>query len=234
MALALIAVWRLTVFVLTEVGGAEVLRVFGLGLMTLLRVLVLIVLASLVWVPIGVVIGLRPQWSQRIQALAQLLAAFPSNLLFPLAVMFIVTLNLNPEIWLSPLIIFGTQWYILFNVVAGASTIPSELRYAADNLGLKGWLKWRRFYLPAVFPSFVTGAITASGGSWNASIVAEVVTWGKTTLTAPGLGGYIAEMTSRGDFPRIALGIGVMCIFVMSLNRLLWRRLYVLAEKWSR
>ncbi|OZI60383.1 ABC transporter permease [Bordetella genomosp. 11] len=233
-ALALIAVWRLVIFVHAEVGWAEVLRVFGFGLITLVRVLVLIVLASLVWVPVGIMIGLRPAWSQRVQAVAQLLAAFPSNLLFPLAVIVIVAFGLNPEIWLSPLIIFGTQWYILFNVVAGATTIPSELRYAADNLGLKGWLKWRRFYLPAVFPSFVTGAITASGGSWNASIVAEVVTWGKTTLTATGLGGYIADMTSRGDFPRIALGIGVMCVFVMGLNRLLWRRLYVLAEKWSR
>jgi NitT/TauT family transport system permease protein len=233
-ALALIAVWRLAIFVHTEVGWAEVLRVFGLGLITLTRVLVLIALASLVWVPVGIAIGLRPRWSQRIQALAQLLAAFPANLLFPLAVMAIVALHLDPEIWLSPLIIFGTQWYILFNVVAGATTIPSELRYAADNLGLKGWLKWKRFYLPAVFPSFVTGAITASGGSWNASIVAEVVTWGKTTLTATGLGGYIAAMTSQGDFPRIALGIGVMCVFVMGLNRFLWRRLYVLAEKWSR
>jgi NitT/TauT family transport system permease protein len=233
-ALALIAVWRLAVFVHSEVGWSEVARVFGLGLLTLLRVLVLIALASLVWVPVGIVIGLRPRWSQRIQALAQLLAAFPSNLLFPLAVIVIVAFRLNPEIWLSPLIIFGTQWYILFNVVAGATTIPSELRYAADNLGLKGWLKWRRFYLPAVFPSFVTGAITASGGSWNASIVAEVVTWGNTTLTATGLGGYIADMTTRGDFPRIALGIGVMCVFVMGLNRFLWRRLYVLAEKWSR
>jgi NitT/TauT family transport system permease protein len=233
-ALALIAVWRLAIFVHTEVGWAEVLRVFGLGLITLARVLVLIALASLVWVPVGIAIGLRPRWSQRVQALAQLLAAFPANLLFPLAVMVIVALRLDPEIWLSPLIIFGTQWYILFNVVAGATTIPSELRYAADNLGLKGWLKWKRFYLPAVFPSFVTGAITASGGSWNASIVAEVVTWGKTTLTATGLGGYIAAMTSQGDFPRIALGIGVMCVFVMGLNRFLWRRLYVLAEKWSR
>jgi NitT/TauT family transport system permease protein len=233
-ALALIAVWRLAVFVHAEVGWSEALRVLGLGGITLVRVMVLIALASVIWVPLGIMIGLRPRLSQRIQALAQLLAAFPSNLLFPLAVVAIVAFNLNPEIWLSPLMIFGTQWYILFNVVAGASTIPSELRYAADNLGLKGWLKWKRFYLPAVFPSFVTGAITASGGSWNASIVAEVVTWGKTTLTATGLGGYIAEMTEKGDFPRIALGIGVMCIFVMGLNRFFWRRLYLQAEKWSR
>ncbi|WP_233237220.1 ABC transporter permease subunit [Bordetella sp. LUAb4] len=233
-ALALIAVWRLGVFVHAEVGWSEALRVLGLGGITLVRVMVLIALASVVWVPLGIMIGLRPRLSQRIQALAQLLAAFPSNLLFPLAVVAIVAFDLNPEVWLSPLMIFGTQWYILFNVVAGASTIPSELRYAADNLGLKGWLKWKRFYLPAVFPSFVTGAITASGGSWNASIVSEVVTWGKTTLTATGLGGYIAEMTQKGDFPRIALGIGVMCIFVMGLNRYFWRRLYLQAEKWSR
>jgi NitT/TauT family transport system permease protein len=233
-SLILIAVWRLVVFVHGEVGWGEAMHVFGLGGITLVRVLVLMALASLIWVPLGIWIGLRPQLSQRIQAIAQLLAAFPANLLFPLAVILIVRFNLNPEIWLSPLMIFGTQWYILFNVVAGASTIPGELRYAADNLGLKGWLKWRRFYLPAVFGSFVTGAITASGGSWNASIVAEVVTWGNTTLRATGLGGYIAEMTTQGDFPRIALGIGVMCIFVMGLNRFLWRRLYLLAEKWSR
>ena len=126
--------------------------------------------------------------------------------------------------------IFGTQWYILFNVIAGASTIPTEQRLAADNLGLSGWLKWRRFYLPAVFPSLVTGALTATGGSWNASIVAEYVTWGDTTLEAVGLGAYIAEMTSSGDFPRIALGIGVMSLFVMGFNRFVWRRLYAMAE----
>ncbi len=140
-------------------------------------------------------------------------------------------MKLNPDIWLRPLIIFGTQWYLLFNVIAGASTIPNELRQAASNLGLKGWLLWRRVYLlPAVFPSFVTGAITASGGSWNASIVAEYVSWGDTSLEAHGLGSYIAQMTAQGDFPRIALGIGVMCIFVMLLNRFVWRRLYLLAE----
>ena len=150
--------------------------------------------------------------------------------MFPVAVMVIVRLHLNPDVWLSPLMIFGTQWYLLFNVIAGASSIPTELRYAAQNLQLSGHLKWRRYLLPAIFPSFVTGAITASGGSWNASIVAEYVTWGDTTLKAHGIGSYIAEMTAIGDFPRIALGIGVMCIFVMGLNHFVWRRLYRLAE----
>jgi NitT/TauT family transport system permease protein len=226
----LLAVIRLVLFVHSEVGWPEVLHVFGLGFITLLRVLLLIALASLVWVPVSVWIGLRPQYSQRVQAIAQFLAAFPVNLMFPLVVFALVRLHLNPNIWLSPLMVFGTQWYILFNVVAGASTIPNELRLAADNLGLKGWLKWKRVYLPAVFPSFITGAITASGGSWNASIVAEYVNWGDTTLMANGLGSYIKQMTDAGDFHRTALGIGVMCIFVMLLNRFFWRRLYLLAE----
>jgi NitT/TauT family transport system permease protein len=228
-----VAVYRLIVFVHSDVGWSEVAHVFRLGMITLVRVLVLIALASLIWVPIAVWIGLRPKYSQRVQAVAQFLAAFPVNLLFPLVVYVLVHLRLNPNIWLSPLMVFGTQWYILFNVVAGASAIPNELRLASDNLGLKGWLKWKRVYLPAIFPSFVTGAITASGGSWNASIVAEYVTWGKTTLVADGLGSYIKQMTDAGDFRRIALGIGVMCVFVMLLNRFFWRKLYLVAEKRS-
>ncbi|MBV8470184.1 MAG: ABC transporter permease subunit [Burkholderiaceae bacterium] len=231
MAGALFAVWRLVNFVMSEVGLHEVGHVFMLGFITLFRVLLLIFLASLIWVPIGVWIGLNPRIAGRTQALAQFLAAFPVNLLFPVAVMVIVSLKLDPDIWLSPLMVLGTQWYLLFNVIAGASTIPSELRLAAHNLGLKGWLKWRRYLLPAIFPSFVTGAITASGGSWNASIVSEYVTWGNTKLEAQGLGSYIQHMTAVGDFPRIALGIGVMCVFVMTLNHWLWRRLYRLAEQ---
>ncbi|PVZ20510.1 MULTISPECIES: ABC transporter permease subunit [unclassified Pseudomonas] len=221
---------ELGLFIHQTVGWAEAVHVMGLGLVTLARVMVLIALASLVWVPLSIWIGLRPRYSQKVQALAQFLAAFPVNLLFPLVVVGLVHFDLSPNLWLSPLMVFGTQWYILFNVVAGAATIPFELRLAADNLGLRGWLKWKRVYLPAVFPSFVTGAITASGGSWNASIVAEYVTWGDTTLQATGLGSYIKQMTDAGDFHRIALGIGVMCIYVMLLNRFFWRRLYLRAE----
>ncbi|MDE2402040.1 MAG: ABC transporter permease subunit [Burkholderiales bacterium] len=229
-ALVLFALWRLGTFIRAEVGWHEVGHVLLLGIYTLLRVLVLITLAAVIWVPVGVWIGMNPRIAARIQAVAQFLAAFPANLMFPVAVVLIVRWHLNPDVWLSPLMIFGTQWYILFNVIAGASGVPTELRYAARNLGLSGWLKWRRYLLPAVFPSFVTGAITASGGSWNASIVAEYVSWGDTTVQAHGIGSYIAQMTATGDFPRIALGIGVMCIFVMGLNHFVWRRLYRLAE----
>jgi len=229
-AAVLLAVVWLVRFIHAEVGWSEVAHVFVLGLYTMIRVVVLIALAALVWVPIGIWIGMNPRWAGRLQGVAQFMAAFPANLMFPVAVLFIVRWQLNPNIWLAPLMVLGTQWYLLFNVIAGASTVPTELRYAASNLGLTGWLKWRRYLLPAVFPSFVTGAITASGGSWNASIVAEYVTWGDTTLQAAGLGSYIAHMTAIGDFPRIALGIGVMCVFVMGMNHFVWRRLYELAE----
>jgi NitT/TauT family transport system permease protein len=229
-ALVMFAIWWLARFIHSAVGWGEVAHVFVLGFYTFVRVMVLIALAALVWVPVGIWVGMNPRIAARIQALAQFLAAFPANLMFPVFVLVIVHFKLTPDIWLSPLMIFGTQWYLLFNVIAGASTIPTELRYAAENLGLKGTLKWRRYLLPAVFPSFVTGAITASGGSWNASIVSEYVSWGPTHVQAHGIGSYIAEMTAIGDFPRIALGIAVMCVYVMTLNHFVWRRLYRMAE----
>jgi len=229
-ALVFYAVWTLIRFIHSEVGWSEVGHVFVVGCYTMIRVIVLIFLAALIWIPVGVWIGMNPRLTDRAQAIIQFLAAFPANLMFPVAVLALVHFKLNPNIWLSPLMILGTQWYLLFNVIAGASTVPTELRYAAQNMGLTGSLKWRRYLLPAIFPSFVTGAITASGGSWNASIVAEYVTWGDTTLKAQGIGSYIAEMTAIGDFPRIALGIAVMCMFVMGLNHFVWRRLYRMTE----
>ena len=230
-ALVFYALWMLVSFIHAEVGWMEVGRVLVLGCYTMIRVVLLIALAALIWIPVGVKIGMNPRLAERSQAILQFLAAFPANLMFPVAVVVLVRFKLNPDIWLSPLMILGTQWYLLFNVIAGASTIPTELRYAAQNLQLEGGLRWRRYLLPAIFPSFVTGAITASGGLWNASIVAEYVTWGDTTLEAHGIGSYIAEMTAKGDFPRIALGIAVMCIFVMGFNHFLWRRLYRMTEE---
>jgi NitT/TauT family transport system permease protein len=230
-AVVAIAVWRIGHFVLEHIPPAEVGHVVELGGLTLLRVIVLIALASAVWVPIGVYIGMRPGLARAAQPIAQFLAAFPVNLLFPIVVSGIVVLKLNPNIWLSPLMILGTQWYILFNVIVGASSLSADLKYASANLGVRGWLWWRRIALPAVFPFYVTGAITASGGSWNASIVAEVADWGNKHLTAAGLGAYIADATSAGDFPRTVLGIAVMALFVVVLNRLFWRPLYARAER---
>jgi NitT/TauT family transport system permease protein len=225
------ALWKTTLFVLGEVRLGEIGHVIVLGFITLLRVSVLIALASLLWVPVGVWVGQRPRVASIVQPIAQFLAAFPANLLFPIVVSAIVLLRLTPDIWLSPLMILGTQWYILFNVIAGASAIAQDLRYASENLGVRGWLWWRRVALPAVFPFYVTGAITASGGSWNASIVAEVASWGKETLTAHGLGAYIENATTTGDFQRTVLGIVILSLFVVTLNRVFWRPLYARAER---
>jgi NitT/TauT family transport system permease protein len=225
------AAWRIYQYLSATLSPSDVISAVGYGLVTLLRVIVLIALATLIWVPVGVWIGLRPRLAERIQPLAQFLAAFPANLAFPVFVVIIVRYGLNPNVWLSPLMILGTQWYILFNVIAGASAFPTDLREAAGSFHLKGWRWWIKVILPGIFPYYVTGAITASGGSWNASIVAEVASWGDTHLTATGLGAYIATATEAGDFPRVVLGIAIMCILVTLFNRLLWRRLYAFGER---
>jgi NitT/TauT family transport system permease protein len=221
---------RVFLYVRTGVSLGEVWHVLVLGLITLLRVVLLIAIASVIWVPIGVLIGLRPALSEKIQPLAQFLAAFPANLLFPVFVIAIVRFHLNPDIWLSPLIVLGTQWYILFNVIAGASSYPNDYREAAKNFHIRGWQWWRQAMLPGIFPYYVTGAITASGGAWNASIVAEFVQWGDTKVAAHGLGAYIAQSTAAGDYPKIIVGIAVMSLFVTLFNRLLWRPMYAYAE----
>ncbi len=225
------AVWKTGTFVLSGVRPGEIGHVVILGLVTLLRVVVLIGAASLVWVPIGIWIGLRPRVARIAQPVAQFLAAFPAVLFFPVVVSAIVVLRLNPNVWLSPLMILGTQWYILFNVIVGATALPAELRYVGENLRIRGWLWWRRIGLPAVFPYYLTGAITASGGSWNASIVAEVATWGHEKLEAIGLGSYIATATDAGDYRRMALGTLMMSLFVVLINRFFWRPLYTRAER---
>ncbi|HEB3530468.1 ABC transporter permease subunit [Burkholderia cenocepacia] len=222
--------WRVVSFVATGVTMAEVGHVLVLGLITLLRVLVLIAIASVIWVPLGVLIGLRPKLAEKIQPLAQFLAAFPANLLFPVFVIVIVHFHLNADIWLSPLIVLGTQWYILFNVIAGAMSYPNDYKEATKNFRIRGWQWWRQAILPGIFPYYVTGAITASGGAWNASIVSEFVQWGDTKVVAHGLGAYIAQTTAAGDFPKIILGIAVMSLFVTLFNRLLWRPMYAYAE----
>jgi NitT/TauT family transport system permease protein len=230
-AVLVLALSKIVTFVAGELAWADVRQTLILGLFTLSRVAILIVLATVVWVPIGVWLGLRPVWARRAQPMAQFLAAFPANLLFPPFVLFIVYFRLNADIWLTPLMILGTQWYILFNVVAGAAAYPGDLREAASNFRVGGGLWWRKVILPGIFPYYVTGAITASGGSWNASIVAEVASWGDTKLTAHGLGAYIAAATAEGDMARVVLGVAVMSCFVLLFNRLLWRPLYVYSER---
>ena len=224
--LGALALGFLIYYTVSNFAIAEIEHVFLLGMVTTCRVFILILLCSLIWVPVGVWIGLRPRATEMAQPIAQILAAFPANLFYP----FIVHYHLSPNIWLTPLMILGAQWYILFNVIAGASALPKDLVQVVDNLGVVGWLRWWRLLLPGIFPYYVTGALTAAGGAWNASIVSEVASWGNQKLTATGLGAYISEYTTAGSFSHTVLGIGMMCLLVLTFNRLLWRPLYVYAE----
>jgi NitT/TauT family transport system permease protein len=188
-------------------------------------------LATLLWTPIGVWIGLRPRVARIAQPLAQIAASFPVNMTFPFIVTFFIATHTSINVGSVLLMALGTQWYILFNVIAGAMAIPSDLREAATLFGLRNWQLWKTLIIPAIFPFWVTGALTATGGAWNASIVAEVASWGNQKLVADGLGAYIAEVTEKGDQPAIYFSILVMALFVVVINRLLWRRLYDLAER---
>ncbi len=218
-------------FVLHAVGHREVLHAAWLGMLTAARVIALIIFSTVVWTPIGVAIGLSPRLSRITQPLVQVAASFPANFLFPFATLGFIKLGVSLN-WGSMLLMaLGAQWYLLFNVIGGAQAIPNDLREMATCLGLRGWQKWRYLLGPSIFGAWVTGAVTASGGAWNASIVSELVSWGNTTLKASGLGAYIADATGKGDWPRIVLGVGLMSIFVVGVNRTVWRPLYDLAQR---
>ena len=213
----------------TKVVG-DIPHVFWLGFLTMLRVFVLIAFSTVVWVPLGVAIGFNPRLAHLLQPVVQFLASFPANIVFGFATLAFITFHVPINWGCILLMALGAQWYVLFNTIAGAQSVPTELREMTTDLEVKGWLRWKRLIIPGIFASWVTGALTASGGAWNASIVSEVVTWGNTTLTAAGLGAYITEATGKGDGGREALGIVVMSIFVVMVNRLLWRRLYNFAK----
>lgn len=218
-------------FIFTTLEFTALRRLLFLGSITGLRVAVMVSISVLIWVPIGVWVGFRPKVAAIARPLVQFLAAFPANLAFPIVSMLIVKFNLNVEIWVSPLMVLGTQWYILFNVIVGTMALPKELQRAAATFGVTGWQRWRRLILPGIFPYLITGAITAAGGAWNASILAEVISWGAINLRATGLGAYITEASLNGNFLQVVLGTIIMCLFVLVINRLVWRPMYNLAAK---
>lgn len=228
--LIILAVVALFHFIAIRISKPDILHVIYLGLVTALRVISMIILSSIIWVPVGVWIGLNPRASQIVQPIAQFLAGFPPNLLFPIAALFIVRYHLNVNVWTSPLMILGAQWYILFNVIAGTVAIPKNLKMAVSIFHVRGWLWWKKLILPAIFPYYLTGVITAAGGAWNISIISEAISWGKIHLHAVGLGSYITIVTQQGNFPDIALGIVVMSSMVVLINRMIWRPLYNMAE----
>lgn len=223
--------YRAVDFISATVGFGEVGHALLLGSATFARVVVLVIFATAVWVPVGAWIGMNPRVARAAQPVVQVLASFPANFLFPLVAAVLLATGISLDIGGVLLMALGAQWYILFNVIAGASAIPNDLREAAASLRLPRIALWRSLILPAVFPSYVTGGITAAGGAWNASIVAEVVTYNGTTLTATGLGAYIKDATSSGDTGRILVGVIVMSFYVVVMNRLLWHRLYAISER---
>jgi NitT/TauT family transport system permease protein len=215
----------------TDMTGGAMLHVVWLGVLTFLRVVAMSVVATLIWTPIGVWIGLRPGVARIAQPLAQIAASFPVNMTFPFMVAFFISAHIPINVGSVLLMALGTQWYILFNVIAGAMAIPTDLREAAALFGIHKWRLWKTLIIPAIFPFWVTGALTATGGAWNASIVAEVASWGNDKLVADGLGAYITQVTEKGDQPAIYFSIIVMALFVVAINRFFWRRLYSLAER---
>ncbi len=219
------------VFLHEIVGFSETYKVFKFGCYTMIRIVILVSIASIIWVPIGIYIGLNSKLTSIMQPIAQFLGALPVNLFFPIIFTIITQYDLDPNIWLSPLMIMGTQWYILFNVIVGASSIPTDLREAAKLLNISGIAWWTKIMLPAIFPHFIVGAITASGGAWNASILSEIINFGDRTIVAQGLGSYIAEMTVKADYNKIILGIGMMSCFVIVINRLFWHPINRIVER---
>ena len=198
---------------------------------TLLRVTIALAIALAWTIPLGVAIGTNRRLSTLLQPIVQVTASVPATALFPVVLLMVLGLPGGMNLAAVLLMLMGTQWYLLFNIIAGASAIPQDLKYTAQLMQLSRHQRWRVLILPAIFPYLITGAITASGGAWNASIVAEYQNFGGQTLTITGIGAMISEATAAGDYPLLLAATLVMVLAVVLINRLLWRRLYVLAEE---
>jgi NitT/TauT family transport system permease protein len=204
----------------------------GSGLLaTLLRVSVALAVALLWTIPAGVAIGANQRLARWLQPMVQIAASVPATALFPAFLLIFLGLPGGLNLAAVILMLAGTQWYLLFNIIAGASAIPQDLKYTSALLHLGRWERWRVLILPALFPYLITGAITAGGGAWNASIVAEHVEFGGDTFSIRGIGSVIAGATASGDYPLLLAATLGMIVAVVAINRLVWRRLYLLAEK---
>ncbi len=215
----------------------QYVRIAGGALATGLRVAVALVIALLWTVPLGVAIGSNARLATLLQPLVQIAASIPATAFFPIIILALITapgmLGTDARLNIAAVILMllGTQWYVLFNVIAGATAIPQDLKYTTDLLRLSRVERWRKLILPSLFPYLVTGLITAGGGAWNASIVAEYTTLNDQSYSVTGLGALIKEATDKGNFPMLAASTLVMILVVVSINRYFWRRLYRLAEE---
>ncbi len=229
-ALLLVGLWyavRLLIQVSLPTWGGLIVA----ALATWLRTITALAIGVAWTVPAGVAIGLSPRWSRRLQPVVQVVASIPATAVFPILLVALISLPGGLSLAAILLMLLGTQWYILFNVIAGAMSIPSDLREANTVYHVTGWRKWRTLILPAIFPYLVTGMLTASGGAWNASIVSEYVTFNGHTVSTVGLGASIAAAAANSDFSQLLAATLLMAIVVVLINRLLWKRLYALAER---
>jgi NitT/TauT family transport system permease protein len=215
---------------LVHVKAGQWLEIAYSLIFTLIRVLASIALSTLIAVPIGVWIGSNPRLARYLMPLTQIAASFPSPLVFPNIVMLIYLLHGNLQWGAVILMMLGTIWYILFNVISGASAVPQDLRACTQLTHLSRWQAWRTLWLPGIFPALTTGWITAAGGAWNASIVSEYVQYEGKTHTATGLGALIFQATDKGDYSELAAAVLAMAVFVVIFNRLVWKRLSALAQ----
>jgi NitT/TauT family transport system permease protein len=178
-----------------------------------------------------VAIGTSPRWSKRLQPVVQVVASVPATAFFPVLLPILIALPSGLSLAAIILMLLGTQWYILFNVIAGAMAIPNDLKEATTIYHVTRWRRWKTLILPAIFPYLITGMLTASGGAWNASIVSEYVQFSQKTVFTFGLGADIARAANAGNFPALLAGTLMMAIVVVVINRVLWKRLYGLAER---
>jgi NitT/TauT family transport system permease protein len=215
---------------LRQIHGHEFISLLAGAAATFLRVNASLLLASAWTIPVGVAIGFNPRLANITQPLAQIAASFPATALFPVILVALMKLGLGLGIGSIALMMLGTQWYILFNVIAGAMAIPSDLREVADLFHFTSLQRWTTVILPGIFPFLITGLITASGGAWNASIVAEYFQLKDKTLITQGLGARISEASNQGNFPILLAATMIMALMVVTINRLVWRPLYRLAE----
>ncbi len=228
--LALLGLWG-AVRLLDQVQLAEWGTLLLAAFVTWLRTLAALLIGVAWTVPAGVAIGLSPRWSRRLQPVVQVVASIPATALFPVLLLAMISLPAGLNIAALLLMLLGTQWYILFNVIAGAMSIPSDLREATTVYHVMSWRRWRTLILPAIFPYLITGLLTASGGAWNASIVSEYVQFNGQTPSIFGLGASIAEAAAGANYPVLLAGTLMMSAFVVIINRLAWKRLYALAER---
>ncbi|MFT2795708.1 ABC transporter permease subunit [Serratia sp. N21D137] len=199
-------------------------------LLTTARVVAAMVLSIVIFTPLGVWIGMNPRLVKFFQPIIQILAAIPPNIFYPLIAAFIAVYHQDLGWWAIPMIMLGTQWYVLFNVIAGVTAIPSHITEVSETFGLRSFKWWRYYMLPAIFPYIVTGIISAAGGAWNSAIAAEVIQWGATTISTTGLGAFISVVTDAGKNPESALGCAAMCSLVALCVIFIWQPLYRVAE----